>query len=208
MNEELKSLIEQVRSLFTKYGIKSMTMDDIARELGMSKKTLYQHVKNKDELVEYVLNDIMNEYNEHFDTILSKKFNAIEFLIQVNKLVHHMIKNKNLSFEFDLKKYHPEIFRSMRKQNTDKMFAMVLKNIKQGKKEELYRKNLNAELIAKHYVDRIVAVKESELITEEEKMQPEFVNQIIEYHIRGIANEKGIKLYEQSSKNMNQQKEV
>ncbi|MCK4664369.1 MAG: TetR/AcrR family transcriptional regulator [Bacteroidales bacterium] len=205
MNQELRKLTEKVRSLFTKYGIKSMTMDDIARELGMSKKTLYQYIKNKDELVLSVIKLIEEEHEEFFKEMQSKKLNAIQSLICVNKLLHRMFKEYNPSFEFDMKKYHPEIYHAVKKQAMDKMYNAVLSNIKQGKAEGLYRENLDDVLIAKLYASRIKTLNESDLITLEEKMNPEFKNQIFEYHIRGIANKEGIKQFEESLKELNNQ---
>ena len=77
------------------------------------------------------------------------------------------------------------------------MYNQVLDNLVQGKKEGLYRENLNEVYIAKLYVTRIFALADSDIITREDKLNPEFRNQNIEYHIRGIANEKGIKLFNQ-----------
>lgn len=203
MSKELRDILERVKTLFTKYGIKSMTMDDVARELGMSKKTLYQHIKTKDDLVWKVIGLMDEEYEKIFKEMKSKEPDAIQSLIWVNRLVYRMIKEYNPSFEYDLKKYHPEIFHDVRKQSLEKMYNAVVENIRQGKSEGLYRDNVDEILIAKLYASRVNSLMESDLITPEEKMNPEFKNQILEYHIRGIANDKGIKKFEEYLKHYN-----
>lgn len=203
MSKELRAILERVKTLFAKYGIKSMTMDDVARELGMSKKTLYQHIKTKDDLVWKVIGLMDEEYEKIFKEIKSKEPDAIQSLIWVNKLVYRMIKEYNPSFEYDLKKYHPEIFHYVRKQSLEKMYNAVVENIRQGKSEGLYRDNVDEILIAKLYASRVNSLMESDLITPEEKMNPEFKNQIMEYHIRGIANDKGIIKFEEYLKHYN-----
>jgi len=80
------------------------------------------------------------------------------------------------------------------------MYDMILSNLQQGKKEGIYRQELDENIISKLYVARIDSIRESELITDEEKMHPDFLDQIMEYHIRGIANEKGIRQFEQIKK--------
>lgn len=203
MSKELRAILERVKTLFAKYGIKSMTMDDVARELGMSKKTLYQHIKTKDDLVWKVIGLMDEEYEKIFKEIKSKEPDAIQSLIWVNRLVYRMIKEYNPSFEYDLKKYHPEIFHYVRKQSLEKMYNTVVENIRQGKSEGLYRDNVDEILIAKLYASRVNSLMESDLITPEEKMNPEFKNQIMEYHIRGIANDKGIIKFEEYLKHYN-----
>lgn len=197
MENEFIEILRKVKELYNKYGIKSVTMDDVARELGMSKKTLYQYVQNKDELVEKVIDLYQEEHEGYFNKIKSKKLNAIQSLLWVNKLISKMMEDHNPSVEFDLRKYHPAVFHKIKEQSHEKMYNSVLNNIIQGKKEGLYRDNINEILIAKLYVLRIDTIMESEIITREEMMNPEVINQILEYHIRGIANEKGIREYEE-----------
>ncbi|MFC2096715.1 TetR/AcrR family transcriptional regulator [Bacteroidota bacterium] len=200
MNEELKKLLIKVRDLYTKYGIKSMTMDDVARELGMSKKTLYQYVQNKDELVLKVCELYDEEKNEIFREIVLKNLNAIESLMHVNKLVSKILKEYNPSVEYDLKKYHPEVYFQVKENNHSNMYNAVLQNLKNGKKEGLYRSELDEELIAKLYVSRINSLSDSDVIKPEDMKKPGFMQQLMEYHIRGIANENGIKELEKCKK--------
>jgi len=200
MENELLEILKKVKALYIKYGIKSITMDDVARELGISKKTLYQYVQNKDELVEKVVDLHQAEQDVFFEKIKSKKLNAIQSLLWVNKLISKMMEDYNPSVEFDLKKYHSSVFRKIKERGQKKMFDSVLDNIIQGKKEGLYRSNINETLIAKMYVLRVEMMMESDVISRDEMRDPENIGQILEYHIRGIASEKGIKEYEEYKK--------
>jgi len=106
----------------------------------------------------------------------------------------------NPGIEFDLKKYHTSVFHKIKERSHKNMFDSVLDNIIQGKKEGLYRKNINEALIAKMYVLRVEMIMESDIISRDDMRDPENFNQILEYHIRGIASEKGIKEYEEYKK--------
>lgn len=202
MNDELKNILEKVQTLYKKYGIKSVTMDDISRELGISKKTLYQYVKDKNELVEMVI-DLELETNIClFRSVLKNDLNAIEELFEVHKLVNTLVRNQNASEEYDLKKYYPDIYKKVIKTRRERMYCNVLDNIKKGKTEGLYRENLNEEIIAKSYVMRIENAVDSEIFTPEEKNSVTLFFEMFIYHIRGIANEKGIKVLEEKLKEL------
>jgi len=200
MENELKNLVIKVRALYVKYGIKSMTMDDVARELGMSKKTLYQFVQNKDELVSKVCELMDYERAKKFQKIYAEKLNAIQSLMEVNKIVSQELKEFNPSIEYDLRKYHPEVYFKIKEKNHKIMFNAVLDNLKKGKKEGLYRSDLDEDLIAKLYISRVDSIRDNEFILKEELQKPEFTRQLIEYHIRGVANENGINEFEKYRK--------
>ena len=192
MTDEHKKLLEKVNELYQKYGIKSVTMDDVSRELGISKKTLYQYVQNKEELVQQVIIQKNLKNEERYKSVTSGELNAIESLIEVNKLVCSMMREHNPSIEYDLKKYYPEIYARLRKVSREKMYDGVLANLIQGKKEGLYREDLNEVIIAKLYVSRILNLSDDDIFTKEEMMHPDFGYNIMLYHIRGVANEKGL----------------
>jgi len=201
MENELKKIILKVRELFKKYGIKSMTMDDIAHELRISKKTLYKYVQNKEELVDKVVEHAQNEKGKYFMELSESGLNAIQILIKVNKIAQKMLEEYNSSLEYDLNKYHPEIYKKAKKRTHENMFNSVLANLKQGQNENLYRKEVNAELISKLYVLRIDSLMDNMIITREQLHNADTINQLLEYHIRGIANEKGIAEYEKYKDN-------
>ncbi len=203
MNEEFKFITEKVSELYQQYGIKSVTMDDVARELGMSKKTLYKYFSNKDDLVGQFVDHLVNERRCNVNTILNKDLNAIEELFEVNEHVIQMLKNYNPSTEYDLKKYYPQHYEKVRKLRRNNMYQAVIDNIRKGKREGLFRNNLNEDIIARVHVSRIENSFANEMFTIDELTSRGFVTEMMEYHIRGIASKKGIEFFEKKLKEIN-----
>lgn len=195
MNEEFESFIARVTELYYQYGIKSVTMDDVARELGMSKKTLYKYVANKDELVEYCVDNLVQKRDCAFREIEKEAMNAIEELFLVNEHVVNMLKNYNPSTEYDLKKYYPHLYEKLRKFRRENMYEAVKNNIIKGKQENLYRKNLDEDIISRVHVSRIENSFANEMFGIEELTSWKFIREMFIYHVHGIANEKGITFF-------------
>jgi AcrR family transcriptional regulator len=194
MIEEMKNILEKVRCLYLKYGIKSITMDDVARELGISKKTLYQYVVDKTDLVAKVLDIEISKRAGDFDITNCKGVNAIDEMIMVNFHVIKMLKEYNPSTAYDLKKYYPDLYKKFYELRHQKMYEWILNNLIRGKSENLYRKEINEEIIAKLYVYRNEVIIENDQFDLNEYTSPKFFREVLIYHIRGIATEKGNKV--------------
>ncbi|OFX27439.1 MAG: hypothetical protein A2041_02730 [Bacteroidetes bacterium GWA2_31_9b] len=203
MNSEFQNILEKVSALYMKYGIKSITMDDVARELGISKKTLYQFVENKNELVEKVVDYVINLKECGFKKIDEIKMNAVEKLIEVNMHIIESMKDYNPATEYDLKKYYPEIYAKMHSVRRQRMHDSILANIKKGKEEGLYRTELKEEIIARMQVSRFMNMHEDEFLTKNDLQRSEFIHELFIYHIRGIANEKGLEVLEKTLQKIN-----
>ena len=200
MNKEFGKILEKVSALYRKYGIKSVTMDDVAHELGISKKTLYQYVSDKSELVEKAV-----EYTRHcnFSSLKDMKTmngNAIEQLIEVSQRVNSLMKDHSPSYEYDLKKYYPEIFQNLMAARRKVMYESMLANIRQGKKEGVYREELDEVIISKLHLLRMENLQSSEIFNEEEMHTAKFFRELFIYHIHGLATLKGLEIL---NKNMN-----
>ena len=196
MTDELKSILEKVSSLYQKYGIKSITMDDVSRELGISKKTLYQYVADKTDLVAKVLEMDMTKSACKFAEIHDCDKNAIEELIDVHKFVYQRMRENNTSAKYDLRKYYPDLFHKFQAERHQKMYEKVLDNLKKGKTQGLYRAELNEEVITKVTVMRSEITDGTDVYNFEDITTADFFTEVMIYHIRGIANEKGIKILE------------
>jgi TetR/AcrR family transcriptional regulator, cholesterol catabolism regulator len=192
MNEELKNILKRVNQLFTKYGIKSVTMDDISHELAISKKTLYQYVKDKGELVSLIIDMEFEDKNKCFSQIERTYVNAIDELFQVQKIVNSILKEYSPSSVYDLKKYYPEMHQKMNLMRREKMMEYTLANLKRGKAEGLYRASINEMLITKLQVQRVENTFDNDFLTVEEMITPQIFIEMFNYHIRGIATEKGL----------------
>lgn len=196
MNQKEIQIIKQVLELYKKYGIKSVTMDDISAHMAISKKTLYKFVNDKSDLVNKVINYELEKRDKIFREIYSKPMNAIEELLETNRIINEFFIDYNCSMEYDLQKYYPETFHNIKKTRRQKMFVSIMNNLKKGKKEGLYRNNLNEEIIAKLHVFRIENIIETDQFSPEEITSPDFINELFSYHIRGIVNKAGLEFFE------------
>jgi AcrR family transcriptional regulator len=195
---ELEELLKKVAALYRRYGIKSVTMDDIAHELGISKKTLYQFVSDKTELVQLVVEHVRQCNFSSLKKEAETELNAIEELIEVSQHVNSLIKDHSPAYEYDLKKYYPDIYSSLMSARRKLMYESMLANIRKGKKEGVYRNELDEKIIAKLHLLRIENIQSSEIFEEEEMHSQKFFREVFVYHIHGLATEKGRKILEEN----------
>jgi Transcriptional regulator len=202
MNEELKNILLKVRELYMKYGIKSITMDDVAREMGISKKTLYQYVTDKDDLVGKFIDNEIALRQEEIYKCFRIGFNAIEELFEISIFMNKLIRDQNPATEYDLKKYYPQHFQKTVKARREGIYNYILLNLKKGVKEGLYRNDMNNDVIANLYLWRSENTDFGELFTTEEFTSIKLFVELLNYHVRGIATEKGIIVLEKKIKEL------
>ena len=195
MSKEFKDLLKKVSTLYRKYGIKSVTMDDVAHELGMSKKTLYQFVSDKTELVQMVVEHIRQCNFSNMKKKRGKDLNAIEELIEVSQHVNTLMKDHSPTYEYDLKKYYPDIYRNLMSARRKLMYESMISNIRKGKKEGIYRRELDEKIIAKLHLLRVENLQSNEIFEEEEMHSSKFLREVFVYHIHGLATEEGLKVF-------------
>jgi TetR/AcrR family transcriptional regulator, cholesterol catabolism regulator len=171
-------------------------MDDVSHELGISKKTLYQYVSEKAELVKLVIDSELLEKIEVFNQIQSRKLNAIDELVEVNKFQKEINTAYSPTVVYDLKKFYPEIHKQLKNFKRDKMLEFITLNLENGKKQGLYREDLNSKIIAKLYVSRYESIIDNDIFSIEELTSPEMFNEVFLYHLHGICNNNGIKYLE------------
>jgi AcrR family transcriptional regulator len=192
MNDELINILSKVRELYTRYGIKSITMDDVARELGISKKTIYQYVTDKDDLVgKFIANEIELR-QEEICKCFRTEFNAIEELFELSIFMNKLIRDQNPATDHDLKKYYPHHYQKVANIRRESTFKYIFQNMKKGIAEGLYRNEIDAEIIAKLYISRVESIHLNDLFTVEEFTSLRLYIELLNYHIRGIATDKGI----------------
>ena len=197
MSERKQEILQQVFSLYVRYGIKSITMDDVARELGISKKTLYQIFRDKHDLVSQVAETERKNRLASLESLGKSGMNAIRQMIMVLRRVNRMMEEYSPSYLYDLKKYYPELYGEFKKEVREKMYTSVMSNIRQGKREGLYREELDEEVIAKLNLARSEAIHDSGIFTESEFHSSAFFREVLEYHIRGLATRKGLEVLEE-----------
>lgn len=193
MNEREQQLIKQAHQVFMRFGIKSVTMDDMARNLGISKKTLYQHVSDKNDLVTKVLQWDCCVDQESIHEIVSRGLNAIDENVEIGKFIVERLRSIHPSIHFDLEKYHSEAWKESRRETQKLIVELVSQNLKKGIEQGLYRHDLNIPVIAKVYMSRFDIVFDPEIFPPQEYDFAEVYLEMLRYHIRGIASEQGTK---------------
>lgn len=202
---EIKELLDKVSAMYLKFGIKSVTMDDVARELLISKKTLYQYVKDKNELVERVIDRLIEADNQQYCNILNDDRNAIEQLFDVCKHIREIITEVSTSARYDLKKYYPKQFTKLYEKKKEMMLRSVTENLEKGKLEGLFRPDFSTQYIALFFVSRIENTIEVEFFLDEKITKQDFFAEVFEYHIRGLVSPKGLKFFEENINELKQQ---
>lgn len=196
-------LFENIRDLFVKYGIKSLTMDDIARQLGISKKTLYISFANKRDLVKKVMEYQISTVQCEVENECIEGENAIDELMGIGRKVNEGLSDAHPSIMFDIQKYYPQAWRVLMNHKEEFVFNKMLTNLKRGMSEGLYRDNLNPEVITKAFMVMTEAMMSNQLAIPGKFNFQELHLELMRYHIRGIANGKGREYLKQKFKEDN-----
>ena len=202
MNSDLKIILSKVRELYMKYGIKSITMDDVAQELGISKKTLYQFVTDKDDLVGKFIDFEIASRQAEICKCFRTGFNAIEELFEISMFMNKMMRAQNPATEHDMKKYYPHHYQKTVAARREGIYQYILMNLKKGRTEGLYREDMDEEVIAKLYLSRTENIHFNELFTVEEFTSIKLFKELLNYHVRGIATPEGIAVLEKKIKEL------
>jgi len=192
---EIQERIRQkADELFRRYGIRSVTMDEIATQLGMSKKTIYQYYTDKDQLVDAVAVDEIQFSQESCMRDAAVSSNAIEEIFRVMEFVEVMFRNMNPSMLHDLEKYHPLGYKKFLDHKNKFLYEMVKKNIERGIKEELYRSEIDVELMSRYRLETMMIAFNSDLFPNSKFNLVKLHKEILEHFLYGLATLKGYKL--------------
>jgi AcrR family transcriptional regulator len=202
MNQNLVDILERVRELFFKYGVRSVSIDDICRDIGISKKKMYQYVRSKNELVEKLLELERENFEIIFDTYNFEGVNAIDILLTVSKEVGEHFRDVSPSMTFDLKKYYPDIYHKHVDERIEFIFGKIKINIEKGINQVMYRNDLSIELVARLYIRRLIDLHNPEFFPADKFSFQTLFDVMFDTFIRGIANDQGIAYYEKQKKNL------
>jgi AcrR family transcriptional regulator len=189
--------------LFRQFGIRSISMDDIARQLGISKKTLYQYVDSKTELLRESFARMNNDFSDDVAELRSKNLNAIDELLEMSHRVNEEISQFSISNIYDLQKYYPEIYKEHLNQKKQGAYEFICENLRNGIQQGIYRSEQDVELIAGFYIQKIQSMHDPDFKDSTGKSCDEIFAAVFENHIRGIANAEGIAYFEQRKQHYN-----
>lgn len=185
-------ILFKASEMFLNLGFKSVTMDDIANELGVSKKTIYTHFSNKTELVNEVTNSVFEIICDGINIICSKEKNPIDELYEIKRFSMEYLKNEKTSPQYQLQKYYPKIYATIKSKQFDVMQECVIENLKRGVALGFYRDTINLGFISRIYFHGMIGLKDADLFPLKQFSMNDIMNFYLEYHLRGICTEKGI----------------
>jgi len=191
------TILQKAGDTFLKLGFKSVTMDDIANELGISKKTIYKYFKNKADLVDEATIYMHEVMNKKALEVYNMGYNAIEENFEVNKVFTGFMQNLDDSPIYQLQKYYPETYNKIMSHEFCVFKDCLLSNIEKGINEEVYRKNIIIDQVTKFYFSLIMSIHDSKLYTYNKNSINKLELNVLEYHTRAIATEKGLKILEE-----------
>ena len=188
-------------ALFMKYGIRSVSMDDIARHLSVSKKTLYQHFADKDELVTEMSQTHMQRETIEYAAITKDSENSIDELNKISVRIKCDMEDMNPSLLFDLQKFHPRAWSLWLKHKTDFIMSSIVRNLNQGISEGYFRSEINPEIIA---ISRLVLIEsafDDRIFPKVKFNLVEVQSQFFDHFVYGLCTDKGRKLYQKYKEN-------
>jgi AcrR family transcriptional regulator len=202
MEEKGIKIIQGATKVFMQYGIKSVNMDDMARHLGVSKKTIYLYVKDKEELLSKSILGYCDIEDQQMREISEKGLNAIDESLEIMKMVSSMLQNMHPSIVYDMEKYHPELFSQLKEAREKAIYTSMYDNMKKGQKDGLYRKDFNPEIISPLYMSHVNVLLNQHLFPFTKWKLSELYKESFVYHIRGIASTKGLEYLKEKIKHI------
>lgn len=190
-----QKILKEASELFKKFGLRSISMDDIARHLRISKKTIYQYFSDKDEIITISLQQHLRSERTYLKSLKQEATDSIDFLIKLNYFVLRHINRVNTTVLFELHKYHTNAFNLITSFGKDFLLQIVLDNLKEGVSEGNYKEEYNLEVIARLRLNQCSMSLNDALYPRNQFKPEEVAREILDHFIAGIATEKGKRLY-------------
>ncbi len=196
-----EKILDKAAEMFLNLGFKSVTMDDIAIELGISKKTIYQHFTTKNDLVASVTFYVFESINNGISFIREAADNPIEELFQVKKFVGDYLKDEKSSPQFQLKKYYPKIYNRLYHEQLKVIKECLEENIEKGILCKMYRAEIDVGFVSRIYVSGMLGIKDTDLFPIDMYPPSDLNHKFLEYHIRAIATDLGLEVLKEFCNN-------
>ena len=188
-----EQIIQKATELFLNYGFKSVTMDEIANAMGISKKTIYVHFKTKSALVETTTLDLFEVISNAISCICDLEKNPVEEIYDIKNVVMDHLKNERSSPQYQLQKYYPTTFKTLKSKQFEMMQSCVTHNLNRGVSLGVYRKDIDIDFISRLYFSSLLAIRNNDMFPLRENSMTNLLEQFYEYHLRGICTKKGLK---------------
>jgi AcrR family transcriptional regulator len=194
--ENKERILEKATQLFMIYGIRSITMDEIAAQLGISKKTIYQFFTDKDAMVEAVVNEEMKQNEQECREFSLSAENAVHEIFQAMEGIEEMLKTMNPQLIHDLEKHHPAAFKRLKQYKYQFLYTMIMDNLERGIREDLYRTDLNADITSRHRIETAFMPFNQEAFPQNKYPMNQTCQELAILYLHSICNVNGKKLIE------------
>ncbi|MEO5582505.1 MAG: TetR/AcrR family transcriptional regulator, partial [Saprospiraceae bacterium] len=184
-------ILTRAKTLFTKCGVKSITMDDLAKGMGISKKTLYEKIDSKASLIEQMVLHHIRDEKKALGKIKSQSSNAVEEMILIAKYVIQLLQQVSPNVIFEIKKYYWESWKKLEKLNHEHIHSVIQQNLKLGIEQGFYRSDLSVAIISRHYVTLASTIMDIDLFPSHQFAMDLIFKETILYHLRGITTPVG-----------------
>jgi AcrR family transcriptional regulator len=192
--ETKERIVKKAHELFMLYGIRSVSMDEIAAHLGMSKKTIYQYFEDKDAIVDGVLNIEIEMNEKNFTQQQQNAENAVHEIFLDIDLIQEMLKGMNPSILFDLEKYHPTAYKKLNDHKNNFYYCIMCNNLKRGIAENVYKEDINIDILSRFRVSSIFLIFNPEVFPSLKYNLTETFWEITANFLHGLVTVKGNKL--------------
>lgn len=189
--ETLEKILTKAEELFFTYGVKNTTMDDLSRALGASKKTIYQFVTDKADLVNRTMEHHLKTEQEQIAVIIKDAPNAIEELLSIARHVTSHMKGINPAIVSDMQRFYPSAWQLLTDYKMAFVYNVFLSNMKRGMEEGLYRTDINPDILAKIYIARMDLIIDQKLFPFSKYDFVSVYRETLNYHLHGISSSKG-----------------
>ncbi len=194
--DALSKILTVAVESFRQYGFRTITMDDIARKAGISKKTLYQHFTSKPDVVLAAVTWHQEHIHNHLARIIEESENAVEGMVRVNAVLGQMFRQINPLSMLELQRYFPEAYAHFHEKQMLKDVVMIRENIIRGMEEGLYRQGMDADLLARYRLESCLVVFQPNSLVAQAHHPHLATVAIMENFLYGLMTAKGERLYQ------------
>jgi TetR/AcrR family transcriptional regulator, cholesterol catabolism regulator len=189
-------IIAKAREQFFRYGVKSVTMDDIAGELGISKKTIYQHFEDKDAIVHQLMLTEMEQDKCDWDILNESSKNVIEKTVKSMDIFKQAFTEINPSTFFDIKKYHPKTWALFQEHKQNFILGAIRQDLLEGIEQGFFRPDIKVDILAKMRMEQIELGFDPQMFPPNKFSIIEIELTMLDHFIRGVLTEKGLEVYQ------------
>ncbi|MVM29890.1 TetR family transcriptional regulator [Spirosoma sp. HMF4905] len=190
-------ILAEAEKLFWKYGVRSVTMEDIAHQLGISKKTIYQHFNDKEQILYQVIQDKTGRDQSEMDCMVTETSNPVEEILGVLNMIRKNADQVSPNLLIDIKRYYPQAFALFRQYKEGQIMKSILDNIQKGISQGIYRSDINPSILARLRVEQIELAFNHNLFPSDQYSMHDVQAELMHHFVRGMLTEKGFTIYNQ-----------